>query len=244
MDFDNKSELPPYSAVALEHQHASPPRPAPWARRHIRRSRAVRIVALACLAFIVYAQWRQIPSSSSGSRRLLSNVSNLSIEKLQDDLATCSRLRSKPQDPIGLGRDRNARYVDGHKPTLIRNATVWVGEPVAGTTAEEARLGKGFSWITADVLLEYGLIQKVDKDISLKTLPKDTIVWDAKGRQLTAGVIDMHSHAGVDSLPDLVGNSDTNELSADITPYVRSIDGIQPFDQQIQVIKSGGVTTS
>src|SRR5690606_36070354 len=34
------------------------------------------------------------------------------------------------------------------------------------------------------------------------------------------------------------------EMSSDITPYVRSIDGILPLDHQIQVIKSGGVTTS
>ncbi|EON97072.1 putative carbohydrate esterase family 9 protein [Phaeoacremonium minimum UCRPA7] len=234
MGFD-KTGLPPYSAVVDQ-----PPPPAPWARRHIRRSRAVRIVILACVAFIVYAQWTQIPSAA----RRAANANNLSIEKLQDDMATCSKLHRKPQDPIGLGRERNARYIDGHKPTLIRNATVWVGEPAAGTAAVDARAGKGFSWITADVLLEYGLIQKVEKDISLKTIPKDTLIWNAQGRQLTTGVIDMHSHAGVDSLPDLVGNSDTNELSADITPYVRSIDGIQPFDQQIQVIKSGGVTTS
>ena len=52
----------------------------------------------------------------------------------------------------------------------------------------------------------------------------------------------MHSHAGVDSLPGL--DDDTNELSSDITPFVRSIDGFNPLDPQLQVIKSGGVTTS
>ncbi|KAI1459680.1 amidohydrolase [Annulohypoxylon moriforme] len=33
-------------------------------------------------------------------------------------------------------------------------------------------------------------------------------------------------------------------MGSNITPYVRSIDGINVFDHQIQVIKSGGVTTS
>lgn len=209
----------------------------------MRRSRAVRLAVLLFLAFIVYAQWRQLPTATSHGNATVS-PHGLSVAKLQDDLAVCSRLRSTPQDPVGLGRERNARYIDGHKPTLIRNATVWVGEPAEGTSAEEARAGKGWGWTTADVLVEFGLIKEVGKDISVALLPIDTIVWDAKGRQLTAGVIDMHSHAGLDSLPELRGNTDVNEMSSDTTPYVRSIDGIQPGDHQIQVIKSGGVTTS
>ncbi|KAK7947866.1 amidohydrolase [Apiospora aurea] len=234
--------LPPYSATG-----PVPPAPPPrWRRRRpARLTRALKFVGLACLGFIVYAQWRQISSSpaneSAGGRR---NPSLLSADKLQADLQTCAKLHKKPQDPVGLGRERNARYVDGHKPTLIKNATVWVGEPAKGTSAEDAWAGKGYAWINADVYLEYGLIKKVEKDISLKSLASDTLVWDAKGRQLTTGIIDMHSHAGVDSLPELEGNDDTNEMSADITPYVRSIDGLQPQDHQIQVIKSGGVTTS
>lgn len=230
-----KNGLPPYSAVAEP----------PASRVHIRRSRAVRLVVVSFLAFIVYAQWRQIPTTSHGDARSTTVTPyGLSVTKLQEDLAVCSRLRSKPQDPIGLGRERNARYIDGHKPTLIRNATVWIGEPAEGTSAEDARAGKGWGWTTADVLVEFGLIKEVGKDISVSTLPSDTIIWDAKGRQLTAGIIDMHSHSGLDSLPDLRGTSDVNEMSSDITPYVRSIDGIQPGDHQIQVIKSGGVTTS
>ncbi|KAI0533851.1 amidohydrolase [Xylaria digitata] len=225
-----KSELPPYSAVAIPE----------WPRRHraIRRSRGLRVLALACLAFIVYAQWRQIHPGPKSS------PSRLSIQKLRDDFNVCSKLRSKPGDPIGASRHRNARYIDGHKPTLIKNATIWVGEPAKGTSAEDARAGIGYAWIHGDVFLEYGLIKRVERDIDLSTLSSDMLVWDAKGRRLTTGIIDMHSHSGVDGLPELVGNEDTNELSSDITPYVRSIDGINPNDYQIEVIKSGGVTTS
>jgi hypothetical protein len=201
----------------------------------------MRLIVLACLAFIVYAQWKQLrpgrPGTSAAANRL-------SLERLEEDLATCKKLRHKPKDPIGPGRERNARYIEGHKPTLIKNATVWIGEPVDGTSAGDAYAGEGFEWMEADVLLEYGLIVKVAANISEASLPKDCLVWDAKGRQLTSGVVDMHSHAGVDGLPGLDGSGDTNELSGNITPYVRSIDGINPLDHQIQVIKSGGVTTS
>ncbi|KAK7980279.1 hypothetical protein PG989_012736 [Apiospora arundinis] len=228
--------LPPYSAAG-----PVPPPPRWRRRRPARLTRAFKFLGLACLGFIVYAQWRQISTPSQNHQR---NPALLSVDKLQADLKTCAKLHKKPRDPVGLGRERNARYVDGHKSTLIKNATVWVGEPAKGTSAEDAWAGKGYSWINADVYIEYGLIKKVEKGISLKSLASDTLVWDAKGRQLTTGIIDMHSHAGVDSLPELVGNDDTNEMSADITPYVRSIDGLQPQDHQIQVIKSGGVTTS
>ncbi|KAL1617045.1 hypothetical protein SLS54_008040 [Diplodia seriata] len=149
----------------------------------------------------------------------------------------------KPQDPAGQ-RARNGRYIEGHKPTLIRNATVWVGEPAAGTSAEDAHAGKGYSWVQSDVFLEHGLIKSVGANIPTASLPSDVQVYDAQGRPLTAGIVDMHSHAGVNPLPQLRGNEDTNEMSADITPYVRSIDGLDPLDHQIQVIKSGGVTTS
>lgn len=242
MDSEKLNGLPSYSAAVSGHTAA-----AGHGRRNIRLSRALRLVAFSFFAFVAYAQWRQIralPLSQSGNADANVSVHGLSIEKLQDNLAICSKLRSKPKDPIGLGREKNARYLDGHNPTLIRNATVWVGEPAEGTTAEEARAGKGWGWVSADVFTEYGLIKEVGKEISLRSLPKDTIIWDAKGRQLTAGVIDMHSHSGVDSLPSLRGNSDVNEMSSDTTPYVRSKDGIQPIDHQIQVIKSGGVTTS
>lgn len=54
----------------------------------------------------------------------------------------------------------------------------------------------------------------------------------------------MHSHAGVNPLPDLRGSSDDNELSNDITPYVRSIDGLNPLDHQIQVyVNHSGISS-
>ncbi|CAK7234653.1 hypothetical protein SEUCBS140593_009016 [Sporothrix eucalyptigena] len=213
-------------------------------RRRARRVRAAAVVA--GLLFIGYTHWQY--STQTPVVATSANGSLLSIQKLEADLATCAALKTLPQSAPGAGRVKNARYVDGKPATLIRNATIWVGEPdealLASLSGEEIRAGKGYGWTTADVYVEHGLIQRVEASIDVASLSSSTQVWDAHGRQLTAGIIDMHSHAGVDSLPELRGNDDTNELSADITPYVRSIDGIQPLDHQIQVIKSGGVTTS
>ncbi|KAK5126715.1 hypothetical protein LTR85_009649 [Meristemomyces frigidus] len=143
-----------------------------------------------------------------------------------------------------VDEEQNARFVKGSKPVLIQNATIWTGEAAAGTSLEDAHAGKGYSWIRSDVYMEHGLIKRVEPDISVASLSHGCTVWNANGRLLTAGIVDMHSHAGANPLPNLVGNEDTNELSSDITPYVRSIDGLNPLDPQLQVIKSGGVTTS
>lgn len=235
-----KSRLPPDRPPHLSMNEPHPPGASLGrfrGRRNIRRSRGVKFLALACLLLIVLAQWKQIWRSDRLAARL-------SIEKLHNDLGICKRLRHRPRDPIGLGRDKNARYVEGARPTLIKNATIWVGEPVMGTGHADARAGKGWEWTQGDVYLEHGLIKKVERVVSSTTLPKNTVIFNAEGRMLTAGIIDMHSHAGVGSLPNLRGSGDGNEASDNITPFVRSIDGLDIFDPQIQVIKSGGVTTS
>ncbi|KAG5962293.1 hypothetical protein E4U58_003943 [Claviceps cyperi] len=206
-------------------------------RRNMRRSRGLKFFALACLSLLVLAQWKQVWRSDL-------HATKLSMEKLADDLAVCKKLRHKPRDPIGVGRSKSARYIQGSRPTLIKNATIWVGEAIEGTSDADARAGKGWEWTHGDVYLEYGLIKKVEQAISLSSLPQDTILYDVDGRLLTTGIIDMHSHAGVDSLPNLRGSGDVNELADNVTPYIRSIDGFNVLDPQIQVIKSGGVTTS
>lgn len=195
-----------------------------------RRSRIYKAFALVFLAAIVLFQWLQLWRTEVESTKL-------SAKKLNADFETCKKLRHKPKDPKGPGRDKNARYLSGGKPTLIRNATIWTGEA-------DARSGVGWDWKAGDVLLDKGLISRVEVGISTKNLPEDTIIYEAEGRQLTAGIIDMHSHAGVFSLPTLDGYLDVNEASENLTPWARSIDAIFPLDHQIQVIKSGGVTTS
>lgn len=236
---DEKPGLPPYS-YSMAPSELAPPATQPKPRRHagrVRRSRAIKFLTAACLALIVLSQWKQASYTERASPKR-------NVARLQSELASCAKLQSKPQDPIGLGRERNARYIDGGKPTLIRNATIWVGEPLKGTSEADARAGKGWEWITGDVYLEHGLIKRVEHATPLSSVPKDTLEIDARGRLLTSGIIDMHSHTGVGPLPGLQGNEDTNEISGPITPWARSLDGIHPDDVQIQVIKSGGVTTS
>lgn len=178
----DKEGLPRYSPVdefaAQRHR-----------RRH--RRRAVKLLVLAFLGYVVFHHWTR-RNTDHGEHTLLS------VERLHEDYTTCSRLRSVPTDPSGP-RERNARYIDGQKPVLIRNATLWTGEPAAGTTPEDAHDGKGYEWLAnMDVLVEFGLIKYVSRSTSIAAadLPNGCEIYDAGGRPLTAGLVDMHSHTG------------------------------------------------
>jgi hypothetical protein len=201
---------------------------------HRRRQKHRRRQIFRCilLSLVTYAAYLHLNPKPLYARVDSSTSKALSIEKLQADYAVCSKLRSIPTDPSGP-RSRNARW-NGSNATLIRNTTFWTGEPVDGE----------YAWQHGDVLLEYGLITRVGQSIATHELPAGCVVADGSGKMLTAGIVDMHSHAGDSPLPATRGGEDDNEMSSDTTPYVRSLDAINPLDPQIRVIKSGGVTTS
>ncbi|KAI7154324.1 amidohydrolase [Hortaea werneckii] len=224
-----KDDLPRYST---SDEYAALRQRRQWRRR------ILRLAILVAFGFALF-HW----SSDINKAKSTTDQELLSKERLVADYATCSKLRHKPQDPIGP-REANARWQQSQKPVLIRNATVWTGEAVASSSSRDESAGESYSWIHADVYLEKGIIRRVEPGIAPSSLAADHETWDANGRLLTAGIVDMHSHAGVDTLPELVGSSDDNELSSDTTPYVRSLDAFNPLDHQLEVIKSGGVTTS
>lgn len=100
---------------------------------------------------------------------------------------------------------------------LIKNATVWTNESdgkLEGT----------------DVLIKNGKIASIGKNINAGNAK----VIDGTGKQLTAGIIDEHSHIAVE------GN--VNECSQSVTAEVRIADVINPEDIQIYRQLAGGVT--
>lgn len=54
----------------------------------------------------------------------------------------------------------------------------------------------------------------------------------------------MHSHLGVDSVPELEGASDTNSLKGLILPWMRSLDGLNTHDDAYALSIAGGLTTA
>jgi imidazolonepropionase-like amidohydrolase len=111
------------------------------------------------------------------------------------------------------------------KPTLIRGATV-----LTGTDKE----------FVGDVLMQNGKIAAVGKNL---TAPAGAIVVSGKGKFVTPGVIDIHSHLGVYPSPSNEATQDGNEATKPATPEVRAENSVWPQDPGFDRALAGGVTT-
>jgi len=109
--------------------------------------------------------------------------------------------------------------------TLFTNATVLTG------TGE--RLDN------ADVLIVDGKIKQVGKDLTAT----NAVSIDAKGKWITPGIIDVHSHLGVYPSPSVESHSDGNEMTSPNTSEVWAEHSVWPQDPGFQAARSGGVTT-
>ena len=147
----------------------------------------------------------------------------------------CSTLSVLPApSPDFNNRTVSDRYdppLTPKKPILIRNATIWTGE-----TAEGSEI------IVGDVLLEKGIIRSVGstEDGALE----DVEEIDVNGAWVTPGIVDLHSHMGVGSVPGLTGSTDINSGKGFIQPWLRSFDGLNTHDEAYRLSSAGGVTSA
>ncbi|KAH7922182.1 hypothetical protein BV22DRAFT_1114028 [Leucogyrophana mollusca] len=170
------------------------------------------------------------------SKPLPTHVSPAEQARRADILARCAYAKAPAGPPPTFhARQQSDRYVRGTNPVLVKNATIWTG----GDVDEVVR---------GDVLLAHGLIKAVG------VVPLDAYltgaemvnleVVDVGGAWMTPGIVDLHSHIGVGSSPELNGADDTNSLKAPILPWLRSIDGLNTHDASYELARSGGVTTA
>jgi imidazolonepropionase-like amidohydrolase len=82
-----------------------------------------------------------------------------------------------------------------------------------------------------DVLIQNGKITQVGKNIAA---PAGVKVIDATGFFVMPGIIDAHSHAGIDAV---------NEATSPVTAEVFTGDAINPFEIELYRALAGGVTT-
>jgi len=75
-------------------------------------------------------------------------------------------------------------------------------------------------------------------------VPPGARVIDGKGKVVTPGVIDAHSHLGVYAAPSGQAHDDGNEASAPVTAQARAQYAYHPQDPQIMRAAQGGVTTA
>ncbi|PFE04613.1 amidohydrolase [Bacillus cereus] len=92
-----------------------------------------------------------------------------------------------------------------------------------------------------DVLVKHNKIAAIKPHIEPT---QDMTVIDARALHLLPGFIDVHTHLGLyDEGTGWAGN-DANETSEVLTPHIRSLDGIHPFDIAFQDAVQNGVTTA
>jgi imidazolonepropionase-like amidohydrolase len=98
--------------------------------------------------------------------------------------------------------------------------------------------GLGNEYSNFDVLIDNGIIEEIGKDI----LDGDATIIDAKGKWLTPGIIDIHSHMGVYPAPGVRTSSDGNEATSPITAEVWAEHSVWTQDPQFSLALKGGVT--
>lgn len=150
-------------------------------------------------------------------------------------ISRCRKLTAQAGTPAGFHhRTHSDRFEKETRPILIRNAKIWTGNK------------NGTEVIHADILLDKGIIKSIGhlRGVSIETYGKELAIVDAKGAWVTPGLIDVHSHIGIESLPALNGASDVNSFNGIVQPWLRSLDGLNTHDDSYPFSVAGGVTTS
>lgn len=109
---------------------------------------------------------------------------------------------------------------------LIANATVIDG---AGALIENGA-----------VLIEGGKIKAVGADV---TAPDGATTLDARGKWITPGIIDNHSHLGAYPSPGVDSHGDGNEISGPVTSEVWVEHSVWPQDPGFSRALAGGITS-
>lgn len=91
----------------------------------------------------------------------------------------------------------------------------------------------------ADILADDGKIIAIGKNLEVKD---GTCVVDAKGLHVYPGFVEAHGHIGLDGYGIGYEGMDYNELNDIISPQMRGIDGVKPFDPAFAKAAAAGVT--
>ncbi|KAI0670026.1 carbohydrate esterase family 9 protein [Trametes maxima] len=216
-----EAKLPMYGTSGVSAAPAQPP---------VRR-RLLRFVLTAVLCAVV-VQYAGLYSSLAGSGRDGAVAVPL---RAQEYLDKCHLLTVKPGPPPDFHtRTHSDRFVPGTQPVLITNATIWTGR------------SNGLEVIHGDLLLHGGIIRRVGhlQQSAVEEFGADLTRVNAEGKWVSPGIVDLHSHIGVGSSPELDGADDTNSFKGPVQPWLRALDGLNTHDDSYTTSIAGGVTTS
>ena len=141
---------------------------------------------------------------------------------------------ASPSAPLAKGLDPAAnkdpfpstyRALPGRNVAIV-GATVFTG---TGTQIENGT-----------VLVEAGRIKAVGAGLAV---PAGYETVDARGKWITPGLIDTHSHLGVYASPEVQAHSDGNEMTDPNTAQVWAEHSVWPQDPVFNLARAGGVTS-
>ncbi|RAL65034.1 hypothetical protein DID88_001142 [Monilinia fructigena] len=198
----------------------------------IRFPLSVILLIAAVLALQLIILPRYVYQVSPASTKLSDHY----ISQIDSGLEKCLDLHSLPREYSlsDITSRKNPRWdpISGqNQTTVLKNATLFDG--------------KAFLGDFVDITLENGLIKSVSSATRSTNHDSNVQTIDLKGKYVTPGLVDMHSHHLVHSWPQLSITSDENEYYlGPITPFVRALDQLKTDDKATAIIASGGVTTS
>ncbi len=144
---------------------------------------------------------------------------------------------SKPKatpKPLAKGMDSHGTldpFPSTYKP-LPGVATAIVGATILTAAGQEIENGT--------IVFSDGKIVAVGKDV---VIPEGARRVDARGKFVTPGIIDIHSHLGVYPSPGVQANSDGNEATDPNTAEVWAEHSIWPQDPGFNRAREGGITS-
>ena len=162
-----------------------------------------------------------MPSNFTGTTAVLLVALGLACASLAANAAAATSTSRFTQDPYP---STYAAIPSG--PVLIQGATVLTG---TGERLEDT-----------DVLLQDGKVAALGRALQA---PADALRVDGRGKWVTPGIIDVHSHLGVYPSPGMAAHSDGNEATAPVTANVWAEHSVWPQDPGFQAALAGGVTS-
>ena len=194
-----------------------------------RQRRPILKIAALVTAVVLLFNYRTIASLVFASTVSAPSSGTQQSGPPPDGVRQCRLRTARAGPPPGFSeRTESDRFVAGTRAVIVRNATVWTGERVLRH---------------ADIHMDRGIIMSVTSTKD-KVAARDADVIQAHGAWVTPGLVDMHTHLGVHSMPELAANDDLNSRLSPTRPQLRSIDGFNEHDAALQLTAAGGVTSA
>lgn len=217
-------------------------------RRNQRRLRIPNSF-IAITVTVLFLQFWILPQLSSNTSPNAVKLSQFHHDSLEAGLTKCAQFNAPPISYSTVGR-KNSRWnsVSGQNATIVlKNVTLFDGDTIS----------KG----PVEIAFSAGIITNIGSSI---VVPNGATIFVLDGKWVTPGLVDsethktpaalktanpyaVHSHHLAYTWPKLRATDDTNEVNdafGPLTPFVRSLDSIKPYDVATTWIRSGGVTSS